>query len=101
MFSLGAKPAPAAPSPKKRLPRYETPKIQQKHAPTSPESPESSPRLEEDEDETDLRPVDSDRAALPRAQLELEYRAALQERELLLNQLAGVLEDLMVTVPAD
>jgi hypothetical protein len=33
--------------------------------------------------------------------LELEYVAVVQERELLLNQLAGVFEELMVGLPAD
>jgi hypothetical protein len=59
------------------------------------------PDPEEEEEIVELTPVDTERSALPRAQLELEYRTALQEREMLLNQLAGVLEDLIVTVPAD
>jgi hypothetical protein len=100
-FSLGAKPSAAAPAlPRKRLPRYDAPRVQPKPASEAPESRCSAAAgAEEDEAETDLRPVDAERAALPRAQLELDYRAALQERELLLNQLAGLLEDLMATAP--
>jgi hypothetical protein len=41
------------------------------------------------------------RKGLPRAQLELEYKAALQERELVLRELAKCLKDLMVAVPPE
>jgi hypothetical protein len=65
------------------------------------QSPPSPPPPEEEEEIIELTPVDPNRSGLPRIQLELEYRACLQEREMLLNQLAGVLEELMLTVPAD
>jgi hypothetical protein len=42
-----------------------------------------------------------ERRAMPRVQLELEYQAALQERDVVLHELAACLKDLMVTVPPD
>jgi hypothetical protein len=42
-----------------------------------------------------------EREVLPRAQLELEFQACVQEREMLLGQLARLIEDGMATVPSD
>ena len=56
---------------------------------------------EEEEEIEEENPEDIQRAGLPKAQLELEYTAVLQERELLLNQLAGLLEEKMVTIPTE
>jgi hypothetical protein len=79
------------------------PKVQTRQSPPLSPSPPPLPseQIEEEEIFEDEEPVPEGSIKLPRAQLELEYTAALQEHELLLNQLAGLLEELMVTVPAD
>jgi hypothetical protein len=96
-FTLGPKPATAAPPfPKKRLApaKRDVPK-QQKRTTAVLNVPADEAEREDDPAE------DSFTVKLPRAQLQLEYDAILQERELLLNQLAGLLEGLMVSAPAD
>jgi hypothetical protein len=73
------------------------PKIQARAAAPPPLlSPPAADAVEQEVFEDEPIPV-----KLSRAQLELEYGAVVQEWKLLLNQLAGVLEELMVSVPAD
>jgi hypothetical protein len=100
-FTLSPRPAVSPKSSKPRLapPKRESPKIQIRAAPPPP-PPASPPPADavEEEEVFEEEPVP---IKLPRAQLELEFTAVAQERELLLNQLAGLLEELMVTVPAD
>jgi hypothetical protein len=94
-FTLGSGPAVSPKPSKVRLapPKRESPKIQA-HAAAPP--PLSLPAVDAVKKDDEPIPV-----KLPRAQLELEYVVVVQKRELLLNQLAGVLEEFMVSVPAD
>ena len=94
-FTLGPKPAdsPTA-SPKKRLGKFESPRIRKIQEPPKELSDEDIEAEEEEMGEDDMK-----RIGLPRSQLELEYTAVLQEREMLLNQLASLLEEMMIAVP--
>ena len=95
-FTLGPKPADSiSASPKKRIPKFESPKIR-----GTQEPPKDADDHEEQEEE-EISEEDIKRSGLPRAQLELEYTAVLQEREMLLNQLAGLLEEMMVAIPGE
>jgi hypothetical protein len=80
----------------------DVPKVQARQSPPAPTSPPPAGEQIEEEDifEDDEQVIEGS-IKLPRAQLELEYTATLQEHDLLLNQLAGLLEELMVTIPAD
>ena len=94
-FTLGPKPAESPTvSPKKRIGKFESPKIRKAEEPPKEDSDE-----EIHEEEEELGSEDMKRIGLPRSQLELEYTAVLQEREMLLNQLAGLLEEMMIAVP--
>jgi hypothetical protein len=106
-FTLSPKPAtsPRRPADLKRrtIPTvHDAPKVQTRQSPPLP-PPQPSPgeQIEEEEAFEDDKPLPEGGIKLPRAQLELEYTAVLQERELLLSQLAGLLEELMITVPGD
>jgi hypothetical protein len=64
---------------------------------TKPSATYNLEEEEEDQPEEDGGP--GDRYGLPRRQLLLEYSGVLQERDLLLHELAGLLEELMAAVP--
>jgi hypothetical protein len=90
-FTLGPKPATSpTSSPKKHLPKSDLPKVQKPPVVLAPE---------EEEEDLDDDAGPGDRYGLPKQQLELEYAAVLQERDMLLHQLAGLLEELMAAVP--
>jgi hypothetical protein len=73
----------------KRGQKYESPKFKVRSPPSRGEEESEGEIFFEEDAENDL-------IGLPRAQLELEYAAALQERELLLHTLADLLEKKMV-----
>jgi hypothetical protein len=97
-LTLGPRPVVSPKPSKVRLapPKRESPKIQARAAAPPSLSPPAADAVEEEVFEGEPIPV-----KLPRAQLKLAYVAVVQERGLLLNQLAGVLEEFMVSVPAD
>jgi hypothetical protein len=84
----------SAPAPPKREP----PKIQARAAAPPPPLSLLDVGAVGEEEVFEDEPI---QVKLPRAQLELEYVVVVQEWGLLLNQLAGVLEELIVSVPAD
>jgi hypothetical protein len=90
-FTLG--PRPTASSPRaapKRAPKIEV---------TRSRAASTQADVAEDEYLPEPELALPERKGLPRAQLELEYKAALQEREVVLHELGKCLKDLMVSVP--
>lgn len=90
-FTLGPKPTDVSP--------YSPSKTRTQTSPTKRSAQKKSEEVtkEEEEDFIDNDEEDDNNKSygLPRSQLELEYTAALQEREMLLTQLSKLLEDKM------